>query len=305
MRTQARGVAVVMAMAVVALAAIAATAILVTQSTWSRRAGLSADRAQAQQLLEAGSDWARAALGDDRRLGNVDHAGEPWALRLPPIPLENGELAGSIQDQQGAFNVNNLTSSGKLNLVQYRRFQRLLAILGLPDELADALVDWMDADSLPQPRQGAEDHFYLTLEPAYRAANRPLIDIDELALIRGFDPGVRSQLAPYVTALPEPSAINVNTATPEVLASWIDGLALDDARELVAQRKHSYFRANTDFHAALGKSASVPDQDIRIGSDYFLATMRVSHGAAQARGQVLLARLETGRWPMVVWRKYQ
>ena len=88
-----------MAMGVVALAAVAATAILTSQSAWSRRAELTAQHAQALEIVQAGCDWARAVLSDDRRLGSVDHPGEPWALRLPPMPVENGELVGRIEDQ--------------------------------------------------------------------------------------------------------------------------------------------------------------------------------------------------------------
>ena len=79
------GVAIVLAMGVVALATMAATAIMITQSTWARQGELTAAHVQAQTLIQAGVDWARAVLSDDRRLSNVDHPGEPWALRLPPI----------------------------------------------------------------------------------------------------------------------------------------------------------------------------------------------------------------------------
>src|SRR3546814_9224689 len=103
-------------------------------------------------------------------------------------------------------------------------------------------------------------------------ANRPLIDLDELALVRGFDVGVRARLAPFVTALPTTTALNVNTAPPEVLAAVVDGLDIDSARALVAQRNGIFYRNNTDFLAQLGKDASVPAQDIRVGSDYFLTT---------------------------------
>lgn len=300
-----RGVAVVMAMGVVALAAVAATAIIASQSAWSRRAELTAHHGQAAELLLTGGDWARAVLGDDRRLGNVDHPGEPWALRLPPIPVENGELVGHIEDQQGRFNLNNIVIEGKLIAAQFARFQRLLRILGLPADLAYSLADWLDDDDKPQPRNGAEDDYYLGLDPPYRTANRPLIDVDELALVRGFDAGVRASLAPYIAALPGETAINVNTAAAEVLAVLVDGLDLDAARVLVARRNTSYYRANADFTAQLPSGTSVPAQDIRVGSDYFLATLQVTSGGAQVSGKALLARLDPTRWPDVVWRKVQ
>ena len=202
MKTRQKGVAVVLAMGVVALAAIAAAAMLASQSTWARHTQLNAEHVQAQALVQAGVDWARALLYDDRRLSSVDHLGEPWAMRLPPVPVDNGELAGQIDDQHSVFNLNNVFTGARQNPVQVLQWRRLLQILGLPEALADA----------------------------YLAAGRPLVDAAELALIPGFDAAVRARLRPFVTALPRFTAINVNTAPPEVLAAVIDGLELDAAR---------------------------------------------------------------------------
>jgi general secretion pathway protein K len=303
MSVRERGVAIVLAMSVVALAAIAAAAIMVSQSTWARQVELSAEHVQAQAVLQAGADWARALLGDDRRSSNVDHLGEPWALRLPPLPVENGELTGHIEDQQGAFNVNNLVTDGKVNVARLAQFRRLLSTLGLPEALAYALADWIDDDSQPQPQGGAEDAAYLAMDPPYLAANRPLIDVAELALVRGFDDQVRARLRPYVTALPQFTAVNVNTAPPEVLAAVIDGLDLGGAQALVAQRDRAYYRDRDDFLKRLPRGAVAAAEDIGVSSDYFMATLRVTIGDAQARGKALLAR--TGAdWPVIVWRKY-
>lgn len=304
MNSAQRGVAIVMAMSVVALAAIATTAMMTTQSTWSRESELEINHAQAQGLIQAGVDWARAVLSDDRRLSNVDHLKEPWALRLPPMPVDNGELAGYIDDQQGAFNVNNLVTGGKISVVQLARFERLLSILGLPTTLANSLADWIDADNDTQPSGGSEDDYYLSLQPPYFTANRPLTDVGELALVRGFDDGVRARLRPFVTALPANTALNVNTASPEVLSAVIEGLDLDAARALVAQRERSYFRDNADFINRLPRGITGAGNDIKVSSNYFLARVRVTIGGAEARGIALLARSDIG-WPAIVWRKYQ
>lgn len=279
LKAQQQGVAIVLAMGVVALAALTATAMMVSQSTWARQVELTAGHVQAQLMIQAGLDWTRALLGDDRRANNVDTLDEPWALRLPPIPVENGSLAGHIEDQQGKFNLNNLLKSGKLNRAQLASFRRLLSILALPPTLADALADWIDADG------------------------RLLTDIAELAPVRGFDDGVRTRLRPFVTALPRFTAVNANTASPEVLAAVVEGLGLDDARALVAQRERAHFRNFSDFFSQLPPGLVVPTENISVGSDYFMATMRVTIGEAQARGSALLAREKTGGWPTVVWRK--
>ena len=303
MRVAERGVAIVLAMGVVAMAAMAATAIMITQSTWSRATELTADHVQGQLLIQAGADWSRALLAYDRRSNNVDHLGEPWAMRLPAMPVENGELTGYIEDQHSHFNVNNIVKDGKLNVAQYEIFKRLLAILKLPPALADTLVDWVDADNETQP-QGAEDAYYLALDPPYLAANRPLLDVDELALVSGFNENVRARLRPFVTALPRFTAVNPNTATPEVLAAVIDGLGLDGARNMVARRERAYFRSFEDFYKQLPRGLNVPSENITVSSDYFVATLRVTMGGAQARGTALLART-TDFWPAIVWTKTQ
>ena len=298
-----RGVAVVLAMGVVALAAIAAAAMLASQSTWSRHAELTAEHVQAQTLVRAGVDWARALLSDDRRLSGVDHLGEPWAMRVPPVPVDNGELAGQIDDQQGAFNLNNLVSNGKVSPSHLEQFQRLLQILGLPEALAGSLLDWLDADSEPQPQDGAEDSYYQAQQPPYLAANRPLIDVAELSLVRGFDRAARERLRPFVSALPRFTALNVNTASPEVLAAVVRDLDLDAARGVIAQLERAYFRDRADFLTRLPAGAVAGGNDVATSSNFFLATVRVSIGAAQARGSALLSREQAG-WPAVLWRKY-
>lgn len=303
MKIRQQGVAIVIALGVVALAALAASAILVTQSTWSRQIELTAGHGQAQLLMQTGLDWARAVLGDDSRNSNVDHLGEAWALRLPPIQVEGGSLVRQIEDQQGKFNLNNLVRNGQVSPAQLAQFRRLLSILGLPPALADALADWIDADSEPQPQGGAEDPYYLSQATAYLAANRPLVDVAELALVRGFDDQVRAALRPFVTALPRYTAVNANTAAPEVLAAVIEGLDLDTARALLAQRERSHFRNFSDFSNQLPAGLIVPAESISVSSDFFIATSRISLVGAQAGGSALLAREKAG-WPAVVWRKY-
>jgi len=278
-RTPQRGVAIVLAMGVVALAALAATAMMVSQSTWSRQVELIAGHAQAQLLMQAGLDWARAVLSDDRRGSNVDYLGEPWALRLPPIPVDNGSLAGYIEDQQGKFNLNNLLKAGKVNFEQFEHFRRLLSILALPPALADALAERIAADG------------------------QLLTDVAELALVNGFDDNIRARLRPFVTVLPRFTAVNANTASPEVLAAVVQGLGLDGARAMAAQRERAYFRNFSDFFSQLPPGLIVPTENISVSSDYFIATTRVTIGGAQASGSALLARANAG-WPTIVWRRY-
>jgi general secretion pathway protein K len=223
-------------------------------------------------------------------------------MQLPAIPVENGSLAGHIEDEQGKFNLNNLLQDGKINHGQLTQFKRLLVILALPPMLADTLADWLDTDNMPQPQGGAEDAFYLSLPQPYLVANQPLTDIAELALVAGFEDSVRARLRPFVTALPGVTPVNVNTATPEILAAIVDGLSLDNARAIVAQREHIYFRHVADFSEKIPQDLIAPNENISVSSDYFLATLRVTLGNAQTYGSALLSRKNNG-WPSIIWRK--
>lgn len=275
-----RGAAIVLALSVVALAALAASAIMVSQSVWIRQIELSTGRTQGRFIIQAGLDWARAVLDHDRRTSSVDHLGEPWATRLAPIPVEEGTLGGYLDDQQARFNLNNLLRDGAVDRAQLAAFRRLLSVLGLQPALGDRLADWMDI------------------------GGRPLVDVSELALLDCFDAGIRARLSPFVTVLPPSTAVNVNTAAPEVLAAVIDGMSLDEARSLVAQRERAYFRSTAEFLDRLPQDAAGSSAGISVSSEYFMATIYADFGGAHARGLALLSRDELGGWPAIVWRKY-
>ncbi len=89
-------------MLLAALAAAIAATVFADQQRWSRTVVHRRDQVQAQALAMAGVQWARQILYDDARRSAIDHLGEPWALTLPPIPLENGEIRGAISRRTGA-----------------------------------------------------------------------------------------------------------------------------------------------------------------------------------------------------------
>ena len=68
-------------------------------------------------------------------------------------------------------------------------------------------------------------------------------------------------------------------------------------------RQRTYFRSVDEFFRQLPAGLIVPNENVSVSSDYFIATMRVTMGGAQARGLALLARGKSGGWPAVVWRK--
>lgn len=293
-----QGVAIIMVLLIVAIATSLAAYIAMQQNLWQRQVESQFDRAQARQLGLAGINWARAVLAEDKRSNNVDNEKEIWTLQLPPIPIESGEVSGKIEDRQGRYNLNNVVN----NVAQ---FQRLLAVLGLPADLAPALVDWIDADTTPQPG-GAEDGYYLALPQPYRTGNRALVELGELTKVRGFDSRTIASLREFVSVLPAAGTpVNVNFAPAEVLVAVIEGLSLSDARLLVQQRQTQPFKDIADFkqHLPQGGGIKVVDSDISVTSDYFWVTGKASIGNAQVVTQALLNR--ASNWPTVVWQSVQ
>jgi general secretion pathway protein K len=292
-----QGVAIIMVLLIVAIATSLAAYMAMQQNLWQRQVESQFERAQARQLGAAGIDWARAVLAEDARGNAVDHEKEIWTLRLPAIPVEGGEVIGAIEDRQGLFNLNNVAS----NVAQ---FQRLLAVLGLPPDLAPALADWIDADSEPQAG-GAEDGYYLALAQPYRTSNRALVELGELVRIKGFDSRTLESLRAFVSVLPAArTPVNVNFAPAEVLVAVIEGMTLSDARLLVQQRQGQPYKDIADFKLRLPHGGiKVVDSDISVKSDFFWVTGRASVGQAQVVTQALMQR--ASNWPTVVWQSVQ
>ncbi len=298
------GVALVLVLLIVAMATTIAAFMAQQQGFWQREMENGRDRAQARRIAEAGIDWARAVLADDASVNQYDGPREMWAMQLPAIPVEGGEVQGTIVDQQGLYNLNNLVNNGVVSTPDLARFQRLLASLGLPPELGNALADWMDADSVTMAN-GAEDEYYMNLDNPYRCANRPLSDIGELVRVRGFDTATIQRLQPFVSVLPESNtAVNVNFAPPEVLMAIFPGMTLQDARQLALQAGSAPFFNISDFMQRLPKNV-VQDSTLllSVSSQYFMVTGHATQGDGASSAHVLLHR--AGIWATQVRKSLQ
>jgi general secretion pathway protein K len=293
-----------MVLLIVAMATTIAAFMAQQQGFWQREMENGRDRAQARRIAEAGIDWARAVLADDASLNQVDHGKEMWAMKLPAIPVEGGEVQGTIYDQQGVFNLNNLVRNGTVSTVDLARFQRLLAALGLPQEIGGALVDWMDANS-DVSANGAEDEYYQNLAKPYRCANRPLSDIGELNWVKGFDATIIKRLLPFVSVLPESNtAVNVNFAPPEVLMAMLPGLTLQDARQIETRIKTDPFKSTADFLQQLPRNVPQDNtMNLSVNSQYFMVIGRATQGDGASSARALLHR--NGIWATQVRKSLQ
>ena len=298
------GTAIVIALLVVGIVALLASSILWRQEMWIADLGIRRDLTAVRALARSGTDWARAILAEDARRSSFDHLGEPWALKVPPTPVNDGEISGFLDDQQGKWNLNNLMRDMKPDPRQFEILQRLLEGLGLPTALAFALQDWLDADDDPASGVGAEDRYYLTLPVPYRSANALLSHLDELRLVRGFSPQIIEKLRPYVTALPEYAPINVNTAPRPVLAAVLQGVTDAELDTLMSRRERLPFRDLADVRGAIqGPDKLLEENSLTTASRYFLANISARRGDS-SMDLACLIRRQAGRTE-IVWQRFE
>lgn len=265
-----RGVALLTALLVVALATIAAVAMTREQGLAIRRAENLRNAEQAWQYALGLEAYARKRLHEDRSSAReVDALNETWASRLPPMPVENGQLTGGLEDLSGRFNVNALLGPGAE--LQAERFRRLLSVLDLDPSPAAAVRDWLDEDAVARAG-GAEDHAYDRLDPGYRAGNRPMVAPSELRLVLGLDQTAWERLEPHVTALPETDTrINVNTATGPVLRSLADGISAEQVRELTREGHAGFGTVQEFLESTPLAGLAIPSAGLDVESRYFEA----------------------------------
>lgn len=292
-RTQ-RGAALLTAMMIVTLVATLAAAMIWQQWRSVQVEAAERARAQAQWILLGAVDWARLILREDARAGArggagaVDHLGEPWALPLAEAKLstflaadkENTEdgpeafLSGQITDAQSRYNLRNLIqpAGADYNYKQEERtLSRLMSLAGAQGTSASSLALALRQAAPPAPAGAAS----ASADPASapppltRSSDPPLLPerLEQLAWL-GLDAETIRKLAPYVTLLPVPTPVNVNTAPKEVLAA-VAGVDPADAERLVQARQRSPFRDLEDVTALLPKGATLGTSRLGTRSDFF------------------------------------
>ncbi|MBA3564014.1 MAG: type II secretion system minor pseudopilin GspK [Gammaproteobacteria bacterium] len=288
-----RGVAAITAILMVALATIIAVSLVWENHLDQRRTGSLLAMDQALMVALGAEAWAADILVADLQNTATDHLGEQWAIPLPPLPVDGGEVAGQLEDMQGRFNINNLvTLEGIANPPGVQQFERLLEALELDPEWAQIAVDWLDADIDEGFPSGAEDDVYTGLRVPYRTANQLLTSVTELMALVEMDRETFELLRPHIAALPIGSRINVNTATGPVLQSLSATIGPSEATSLIEARADTGF---PDYIGAFGTLVE-PDvlQTLIDTTEYLRMTVQVSIGTSLLTMYSLLQRTNTG-----------
>ncbi|MFM9901016.1 MAG: type II secretion system minor pseudopilin GspK [Polaromonas sp.] len=261
--TRQRGAALLAAMLTVTLVATFAAAAL-----WQQFRGIEVEsaergRVQASWILTGSLDWARLILREDGRNAQADHLAEPWAVPLNEARLSSflavdssssasessaeleAFLSGQITDLQSRMNVTNLIDGNTVSETSLLAFGRLFESLGLQaSQLTDLATQLLEASrsanpvAVPSTTAGVP-----TPAAPPPSPTAPLMPqrVDQLVWL-GLDPAALALLRPYITLLPARTAINLNTASAEVIHAATPGMEMADAQKLVTARARSHFR---------------------------------------------------------------
>jgi len=221
-----RGVALVVALLVVAIAVILVAALLDRGELALARTRnlLRGEQAEAYALgLDAYAAQVLLAIPPNE----IDTHASPWAMPLPPQDVPGGTIAASMRDLDGCFNLNNLAPAALSPQRQrwQRVFEALLGNLQLDHGLAAAVAEWLDPDAAD-----AAANAYLSQPVPYRPRGGVFAHVSELRLVRGVDATTYARLAPHVCALPPGTRVNVNTATLPLLWALTGSQAAAESR---------------------------------------------------------------------------
>jgi len=247
------------------LITISVTTILVAAALeYNRRArfavtsaAMSRNRVTLSQMAASGIHVAMALLVKDKMESQVDTLQEDWANPekieelLQAIPFEEGTVSVVISDEMAKIQVNalvNFPQSNEFNEAQVNLWDRFLRNSRSEEELQDdsepmaiidSVKDWLDSgdDDAISGLSGAESSYYQALDPPYSCRNGPILDLQELLMIKGItpdifygndeSPGISKYMTVYGAAADSdgppsfPGKININTAELPVLVALL------------------------------------------------------------------------------------
>ena len=291
-----RGVAIITALLIVAIATTISVTISTRLQLDVRRTGNIIAGDQAYLYAQAAESWSQRILKQDSEDSDIDHLGENWAIELPPLPLEGGYIQGKLTDLQSCFNLNSLRATGEDSAIVRTRLERMLENLGIDKGNAQAIIDWLDEDLQTTIPDGAEDVFYMNLERPYRTANTRMMSTSELRLVKGFEnTGVYDTLLPHVCAFGVNAPINVNTASVEVLRSLADGLSESDAESIIEQRTETAFSDINEFTSFNNLKDRIDSTEgLSVDTEYFMLTTESTIGQVSVVTYSVIQRTANG-----------
>ena len=297
-----RGVAVITALLLTALAITVVASLFWQQQVQVRSMENQRQRLQTQWAMRGMVDFARFWLRQDNpSLTALDGV---WATPIEEARLDDyvdrekvemekfdATVSGRALDAQGRFNLTNLVDiMGAPAPGQVTAYRRLLANLQLDSGLAQATADAV-VRARPKTRTTATTTSDATTTGATSGASEPvaMTQLEDLLAVPGYTPQILEKLRDHVIVLPQVTAVNVNTASAELLSAVTD-MSVSEASAITLSNPRKKFVDVPNFKNNINGKTVISGVDLDVKSQYFLTVIRVRLDRAALDAQALVWR---------------
>jgi type II secretory pathway component PulK len=330
-------VLVVIVLTIISVYAFARTAVLDVVGLRQ-----SADRDRAEVLARSGLELAYRALADDVQAGDKESLSsqletrrDAWALLEEadiPVPGD-GRLRVLVRDTGSRFGLNSLIDTEGALLPESRAFmvaalERIIENMpGRPEEkpyepedLADAILDWIDSDDTSRMGDD-EESTYQRLRATGRPLDRPIFMLRELAGLPDMDEALLAELEHYFTPYPlfpilGGGGVNPNTAPPHVLGLIYYGTEDDrrladkeDVFRILHAREEGRVFCGTavgqqcvTFASEIGRAGETVFPRLTLAAEVFMIESRATVGTARVRIAAVVNRGKGGKPRLLEYR---
>jgi general secretion pathway protein K len=301
-------------------------------------------------MLLSGLHLARAALLADQQENEEedtsDSSFDSWGTIDSALisQLFSGSIDITVTDLSGRLQANALVwtkkekkewqrkQRGKNKKKDPEKIQRslwkrflLLENLGLEelDEdqstiMLDSLVDWIDPDD-ETGENGAEKGYYSSLDPPYIPANGPMLLIEDIVLVRGWEQKIlyselkkkENTTSPLIACLTngeQPGMVNINTAPALVLQALHPEMTEELAADMISYREDeenkevlnqvTWYRNVPGFPGTLSFDSAL----VTTQSTLFRITVTATEKGLQRTGQGVIQRKENQEQVLLYWK---
>jgi type II secretory pathway component PulK len=185
---------------------------------------------QARAAAGAGVSHARALL--EERATMLHTAGiDPWQgiAPLPEQSVPGASYRVQLRDAGAGLNLNRCTEEELRRLLQALRIDA-----GEADRIAQAAMDWRDADGMRRAR-GAEADDYVRAGAPVAPRNAMFTSVGEMRYVRGVTDRAFRRMEPFLTVAGT-GTVNLATAPREVLLA-LPGIGEEAATALLRRRR--------------------------------------------------------------------
>ena len=257
--TSESGMALVMTLMILAL--ITALVVEFAYGVYTTTAALQnwKDSQRLSLIALSGQHLAVKTLQEADRLYDYTYPGKTEMPLAGIAENFKGTVFVRVEDENAKLNINSIIlANGLLNEDSYKSFKFLLKYLGIDEDVADIVADWIDKDSTPRLSLSEEN-----------AKNNYLDSIDELLLLQSIDPEIYEKVLPYITVYSMTQSkldlVNINTASIPVIMSLDERITEELAQRLTDYRREispfeqtSHIQRVAEFDAIVSEGKLLP-----------------------------------------------